>query len=219
VLRVPAAAVRISVLLVLALAGAACTVNDEEIALIGSRGFEPGEFFAPAHIAVDGAGFLYVADTDNHRVQKLTADGEFVDSFGAWGAEPGQFLGLSGLAVAADGAVYTVEFTTHRVQKFTADGAFLAEWGERGRANGAFIFPSGLVVDDRDRVYVADRSNYRIQVIAPDGTFEPAIAAGYVSAGRRAIIGPLAWAPGSLYTADAFHHVVLRHDLAPRTER
>ena len=75
------------------------------------------------------------------------------------------------------------------------------------------------MVDDRDRVYVADRSNYRIQVIAPDGTFEAAIAAGYVGLGRRAIIGPLAWAPGSLYTADRYHHVVLRHDLEASAAR
>ena len=208
-------------LLLLAAAGTivSCSLNQEWISLIGKRGFEPGQFFRPAPLAVDATGFLYVADTDNYRVQKLTADGQFVAAFGAWGSEPGQFLGLSGLAVAADGAVYTVEFTNHRVQKFTAGGEYLAEWGRRGRGADDFIFPSGLVVDEHDRVYVADRSNYRVQVIDPDGAFVDAIEVGYVGMGKRAIIGPLAWAPGTLYAADAFNHVVLRMDLRARQAR
>ena len=157
------AATRLLLLFALVVAGAGCTVNDEGIALIGSRGFEPGEFFTPAHIAADATGFLYVADTDNHRVQKLTGDGEFVDAFGSWGAEPGQFLGLSGLAVGGDGAVYTVEFTTHRVQKFSAAGELLTTWGGNGSGPGEFARPRAIAVAPDGSVYVADTGNHRIQ--------------------------------------------------------
>ena len=67
-------------LLLLAAAGAivSCSQNEEWISLIGKRGFEPGQFYRPAHLAVDAAGFLYVADTDNHRVQKFSADGKLL---------------------------------------------------------------------------------------------------------------------------------------------
>ena len=183
------------------------------LATWGGNGSEPGQLPRPRAIAVAPDGSVYVADTGNHRIQRFSSDGAWLASWGREGPRPGEFREVRALAVDSAGSVWVADAHNHRVQKFTADGAFVAEWGERGRSRGAFIFPSGLVVDNVDRVYVADRSNYRIQVIAPDGTFEPAIAAGYVSLGRRAIIGPLAWAPGSLYTADRYHHVVLRHDL------
>ena len=196
----PTAPVRALLLLAAALGIASCSPNQEWISLIGTRGFEPGQFFRPAHLAVDAAGFRYVADTDNHRVQKLTAGGELLATWGRNGDGPGEFAQPRAVAAAPDGSI------------------FVAEWGRRGRTGGEFIFPSGLVVDDRDRVYVADRSNYRVQATGPDGVFVDAIDVGYVGAGKRAIIGPLAWGPGALYAADTFNHVV-RMDLEARQGR
>ncbi|MEX2472657.1 MAG: hypothetical protein WEA34_10780, partial [Gemmatimonadota bacterium] len=44
----------------------------------GGTGSGPGEFDGPIGIAVDGAGFVYVSDAGNNRIQKFTADGRFV---------------------------------------------------------------------------------------------------------------------------------------------
>ena len=211
-------------LLLLAPVGAivSCSLNDDWISLIGKRGFEPGQFFRPAHLAVDAAGFLYVADTDNHRVQKLTPNGDFVAAFGAWGSGPGQFLGLSGLAVVAaapDGSIFVADTVNHRIQHFSSDGDFIGAWGREGRHPGEFRKIRALAVDSQGSVYVADRSNYRVQVIGPNGAFVDAIEVGYVGVGKRAIIGPLAWASGSLYAADSFNHVVPRMDLKARQAR
>ena len=164
-------------------------------------------------------GSLFVADTGNHRIQHLSAAGEFLNAWGKEGRHPGEFRELRALAVDSRGHVYAADAHNHRVQKFTAAGEFLAEWGRRGQAAGAFVFPSGLVADDRDRIYVADRSNHRVQVIGPDGAFTDLIEVGYVRPGTRAIIGPLAWAAGTLYAADTFNHVVLRLDLEARANR
>jgi hypothetical protein len=45
--------------------------NDQPIEIIGGPGADPGQFSNPWSEALDSAGNLYVADSQNHRVQKL----------------------------------------------------------------------------------------------------------------------------------------------------
>jgi tripartite motif-containing protein 71 len=82
----------------------------------GDLGDAAGKFNAPMGVAVDSAGFIYVADTGNHRIQKLTADGDFVAEWGSEGSEPGQFKSPSGIAVDGQGRVYVADTGNQRVQ-------------------------------------------------------------------------------------------------------
>jgi DNA-binding beta-propeller fold protein YncE len=45
--------------------------SDQPLEIIGGPGLAPGEFSNPWGVALDSAGNLYVADSQNHRVQKL----------------------------------------------------------------------------------------------------------------------------------------------------
>jgi DNA-binding beta-propeller fold protein YncE len=58
------------------------------------------------------------ADVNNHRVQKFTGAGGFLEAWGQPGAGPGEFNGPSGLAVDAAGRVYVADRGNHRVQMF-----------------------------------------------------------------------------------------------------
>jgi len=49
---------------------------------VGSSGEVEGQFWNPTGIAVDATGNVYVADRDNHRIQKFTADGQFINAWG-----------------------------------------------------------------------------------------------------------------------------------------
>ena len=121
---------------------------------------------------MDHSGKVYVVDTNNHRVQVFTGEGEFLRSWGNEGSGEGQFTFPQGIAVDTSGNVYVADtFNNSRVQKFTLDGDFLAKWGTLGSGNGQLSGPQGLAIDGLGNVYVADVDNNRVQVFSPDGTF------------------------------------------------
>ncbi|MEN6342840.1 MAG: 6-bladed beta-propeller, partial [Methanospirillum sp.] len=122
--------------------------------------------FDNAHgIATDSAGNVYVADTDNNRIQKFTSDGTLLASLGV-----GRLINPYGVAVDTTNNVYVADTGGHRIQKFRSDGTFVATWGTQGSGDGEFAYPSDLAVDSAGNVYVTDTDNNRVQKFAPDGT-------------------------------------------------
>ena len=92
------------------------------------QGSGPGEMNMPWGVAADEAGDVYVADWRNDRVQKFTADGEFVLEFGSSGDEKGQFNRPASVAVDAHGDIYVSDWLNDRVQMFNADGRFVEQF-------------------------------------------------------------------------------------------
>src|SRR5438876_10723840 len=88
----------------------------------GSAGSGPGQFQGPIGVATDSAANVYVADSQNHRVQKFTADGAFIGQWGSTGPGPGQFSNLPGIGVDPAGNVCTTEGGTHPVWNLTCAG-------------------------------------------------------------------------------------------------
>jgi tripartite motif-containing protein 71 len=120
-------------------------------------------------IAISSNGNMYVADTLNNRILKLSPDGNLLSKWGSYGSEDGQFLSPEGIAVAPDGSVYVADSDLNRIQKFTPEGSFLTSWGEYGSDDGQFDYPKGIAVDSNGYVYVADAFNDRVQKFDPDG--------------------------------------------------
>ena len=83
----------------------------------------------PWGIAIDGRGFVYVADWKTDRVQKLTADGEHVSSFGMGSGDgPGELRRPSSVAIDGDGDVYVVDWGNNRLNVYTEGGEFLTSF-------------------------------------------------------------------------------------------
>jgi DNA-binding beta-propeller fold protein YncE len=72
----------------------------------------------PGAVAVDSQGFVYVPDSDNHRVQILQADGTFVVAWGQNGTGEGEFDHPSSIALDATGSIYVDDKDNNRIQKF-----------------------------------------------------------------------------------------------------
>ena len=135
-----------------------------------SGGALPGTFNEPWGIAVSPEGEIYVADTWNHRIQKFTAEGEFLISWGQFGQRetPNSFWGPRDVAVDKNGHVYVADTGNKRIVVFNTEGQFIVEFGDVGFADGQFDEPSGLALDGDGNLYVADTWNQRVQVFSPD---------------------------------------------------
>ncbi|MGQ9609430.1 MAG: Ig-like domain-containing protein [bacterium] len=141
------------------------------IDIIGSWGFQDGQFQNPSGVALDTSGNIYVADTKNHRIQKFSPNGVFLAKWGSKGTGNLQFSSPSSLAVDIQGNIYVSDTENHRIQKLSPDGTLLAIWGSNGDGNGQFRYPEGIGVDLRGNVYVADWDNNRIQKFDSNGKF------------------------------------------------
>jgi uncharacterized protein (TIGR03663 family) len=147
--------------------------------IIGGPGTEKGQFNRPRDLAFAPDGSLYVADTENHRIQHLSADGTVLHIWGSFGdvtqgnAPAGTFNQPWGIAVGSDGAVYVADTWNHRVQKFSSDGKLLKAWGYFGQAEQpeAFWGPRDVAVDTSGHVFVTDTGNKRVVVFDQDGNY------------------------------------------------
>jgi uncharacterized protein (TIGR03663 family) len=147
--------------------------------IFGDAGTEPGQFQGPRGIAYAPDGTLYVADSDNHRIQHLNPDGTVLEVWGSFQdvaagtPEDGTFNQPWGIEVGPDGSVYVADTWNHRIQKFTSDGEFLQTWGYFGTAESpqAFWGPRDVAVDDNGNVFVTDTGNKRVVVFDENGSF------------------------------------------------
>jgi sugar lactone lactonase YvrE len=161
----------------------------------GERGYADGlgsaaRFDTPSGLAVDARNVLYVADTGNNSIRRVTTDGAVTTLAGSpepgyvdGRAEEARFNGPVGVAVHPDGRVIVADTYNDRIRAIHPDGLVvtLAGDGVPGFADGSsdrarFDTPCGVAVDTQGRIYVADSANGAVRLIAIDGnvtTLEP----------------------------------------------
>lgn len=143
-----------------------------------SKGEAPGgSFYEPWGIAVGSDGSVFVADTWNHRIQKFTAEGQFVNMWGYFGQADTPFAiwGPRDIAIDSKGHLFVTDTGNKRVVVYDADGNYVTQFGSVGLEPGQFDEPVGIAVDKDGLVYIADTWNQRIQVMVPDanGSYLP----------------------------------------------
>ncbi|HKY04771.1 MAG TPA: NHL repeat-containing protein, partial [Blastocatellia bacterium] len=141
-------------------------------------------FDTPSGIAVDEEGSIFVADTGNDVIRKITPQGEVITFAGGGldrqdgqGSEAG-FDRPLGIVVTHDGFLFVAEEGTGRVRRITPEGEVTTYAGRSpgyadATGSGArFNRPSGVAIDRQGNLYVADAHNYLIRRIAPVASSE-----------------------------------------------
>lgn len=144
------------------------------------------QFASPSSLAVDTSGNLYVADTNNNCIRKVTPNGTvttlaggtqgFADGMGT----AARFYNPIGVAVDGVGNVFVADKFNNRIRKITPDGmvSTIAGW-----MTGLYLdTPFGVAVDAADNLYITDTYNNRIVKITSDGV--ASTLAGYNGQGN-----------------------------------
>ncbi|HLZ10866.1 MAG TPA: NHL repeat-containing protein, partial [Chloroflexota bacterium] len=191
--------------------------------IFGFPGNGNGQFQQPKGMALGPDGNLYVADSQNHRIEVVTPTGQFVRAWGTKGKDPGQFNEPWGVAVSPQGMVYVADTWNHRVQEFSTDGKFIRTWGGQPDGgphseDGQFFGPRAIAIDSAGNVYVTDTGNKRIEKFTADGAFISSI--GGPGSGAGFFNEPVGLAfdqSGNLFVADAWNQRVQKFgpDLKP----
>ena len=127
-------------------------------------------FSAPRGVAITPDNFILVSD--NHRIVKISMDGDCKKSVGGKGSGRQQFNTPTGIAISPiTGQVYIADRLNHRIQVLNPDLTFSHSFGKKGSANGQFNYPTDVAIDSQGLVYVADYNSHRIQKLSPNGRF------------------------------------------------
>jgi sugar lactone lactonase YvrE len=191
---------------------------------------DPGtaaRFYNPSATAVDSSGIVYVADTENNCIRRITSAG-LVTTFagdGTPGAKDGsgsnaQFNSPSAITITSAGVLYVSDAGNHRIRRITSTGVVSTFAGSTSGfqdgigTNAQFDSPQGIVVDSLGNVFVADANNHRIRIITSAGqvsTFAGQATSGITndsgtSAKFNTPTGLAIDSAGNLYVADKNNH-------------
>jgi hypothetical protein len=151
----------------------------------------------PTGVAVDSSGNLYIADSHNQRIRKVS--GGIITTIAGTGAAG--YSGDGGAATAAqlslpsavtidsNGNLYIADTNNQRIRKMTGTAiTTIAGNGEESYAGdgttataAALDLPTGVAVDATGNVYIADRNNQRVRMVTPAGIISTIAGSGPAS--------------------------------------
>ncbi len=190
----------------------------------------------PEGVAVDGSGNLFIADTGNSRIRKVstsgiitTAAGNGLYGFSGDGgtAASAQLAFPSGVAVDGSGNLFIADKRNHRIRKISTSGIIttvagngaIGYFGDGGTATSAQLnYPTGVAVDGSGNLFIADTSNHRIRKVSTSGIITTVAgngALGFSGDGGIATSAQMSYpsvvavdGSGNMYVADSGNNAV-----------
>ena len=152
----------------------------------GDAGFVDGdaataEFNKPQGLTLDNEGNLYVCDGENHKIRKISPNGEVTTVAGSTqgffdgAALSAQFNFPSGIVLDAEENLFVADGLNHKIRKITKDGVVSTLAGsDAGYQDGTgseakFNEPFAIAIDQWNHLYITDHENHTIRKITPNG--------------------------------------------------
>jgi sugar lactone lactonase YvrE len=209
-------------------------------------GGKNAKFNAPYGVCVDNSGNIFVADSVNNKIKRVSASGRVKILAGSTQGDVCSDIGTSakfytpiGVCVDAAGIIYVADSANNKIKKIWPSGKVTSLAGDINRNSGfyngvgmavRFNAPKDVAVDGTGNVYVADSGNNCIRKITPAGTVS-ILAGGNSGAGTAGFVNGngiqarfnnpirLAMDPSFqfLYVLDIGNHAVRRVELGGKT--
>ncbi len=211
------------------------------VAGVGSSGYSgdggsalAAQLNAPNGVAVDADGNVYIADSGNHRIRKVSTSGIIttvaglgVSGFSGDGGQAtfAQLYSPRGVAVDGAGNLYIADYNNYRIRMVNAAGIIstvagngsYGYSGDGGPATSASMtYPYGVAVDGSGNLYIADSNNYRVRMVNSAGIITTAAGNGTygysgdggpaTGASIRSPYGLAVDGSGNLYIADSTNY-------------
>ncbi len=198
-----------------------------------TSGFADGQgtnaqFNSPYGLAIDSNDTVFVCDSNNNKIRKITPSGvvsTFAGSTSGFANGQGtnaQFDSPYGLAIDAQNNLYVADYYNKKIRKITPSGVVSTFAGStNGNVDGQgttaqFRSPIGITIDADNTIYVGDEGNYNIRKITPNGmvsTLAGSGSSGFTNGQGTAaqFTSPTGLAvdkQGTIYVADYSNHKI-----------
>ena len=120
--------------------------------------------------------YVWIADSDNDRIQKFDGNGKFLLEFGKSGGprppyNPGELKSPGGITVDSSGNIWVADTGCHRIQKFDENFEPILQVGVEGWGQDKFYWPEMIIAEPAGTVLVVDTGNHCLKRYDDDGEF------------------------------------------------
>lgn len=181
----------------------------------GEKGTQEAQFSQPEGMTIDPSGNVYIADTGNNRIQKLTLKGQFICEVGGFGWDKNQFHHPVAVEAPNGLDVFVADYNNQRIERYDKDLNYIAtlvsinSWSEYHQ----FGFPLDVGVSNQGELFCLDGENNRILKLDVFGN--PQISFGDFDSAQGRLISPkrlLVSQSDKLYVSDENRQCILVYD-------